>query len=110
MAAPTDREKDGLAVSPANARLSPEEREAAPALFRALLAGQLLHALGERKTGKILAAARRALEMEPRLKIDALDLVDAGTFLPVKKVKGPALLVGAVYAGDVRLTDRVWLG
>jgi pantoate--beta-alanine ligase len=110
VAVPTDRENDGLAVSPANARLSPEEREAAPALFRALLAGQLLHALGERKAGKILSAARRALEMEPRLKIDALDLVDAGTFLPVKKVKGPALLVGAVYAGDTRLTDRVWLG
>ena len=47
--------------------------------------------------------------MEPRLKIDALDLVDAATFLPVKKVKGPALLVGAVYAGETRLTDRVRL-
>ena len=45
MAAPAEREIDGLAVSPANARLSPEEREAAPALFRALLAAQLLHAL-----------------------------------------------------------------
>jgi pantoate--beta-alanine ligase len=110
MAAPTERESDGLAVSPANARHSPEEREAAPALFRALLSGQLLHALGERKAGRILAATRRALEMEPRLKIDSLDLVDAGTLLPVKKLKGPALLVGAVYAGETRLTDRVWLG
>jgi pantoate--beta-alanine ligase len=107
--APTERESDGLAVSPANARLSPEEREAAPALFRALLAGQLLHALGERKARKILAAARRALEMEPRLKIEALDLVDAANHRPVKKVTGPALLEGAVYAGETRLTDRVRL-
>ena len=109
MAAGTEREKDGLAVSPLNARLSPEERRAAPALFRALLAGQLLHALGERKAGKILAVTRGALEMEPGLKIDSLDLVDAGTFLPVKKVNAPALLVGAVYAGETRLTDRVRL-
>lgn len=110
MGAPAERESDGLAVSPVNARLSPEERKAAPALFRALLAAQLLHALGERRAGKILAAARMALAMEPRLKVEALDLVDAGTFLPVKKVKGPALLVGAVYAGETRLTDRIRLG
>ena len=50
-----------------------------------------------------------ALEMEPRLRIEALDLVDAATFLPVKKVKGPALLAGAVWAGGTRLTDRVRL-
>jgi pantoate--beta-alanine ligase len=109
VAVPTERESDGLAVSPVNTRLSPEERKAAPALFRALLAGQLLYALGERKAGKILAAARLALEMEPRLEIDALDLVDVATFLPVKKLKGPALLVGAVWAGETRLTDRVHL-
>ena len=105
----TEREIDGLAVSSVNARLSPDERQAAPALFRALLAGQLLHALGERRAGKILAATRMALEMEPRLEIETLDLVDAETFLPVKKVTGPALLAGAVYAGETRLTDRVRL-
>lgn len=109
MTVPTVRESDGLAVSPANARLSPEERKAAPALFRALLAGQLLHALGERKARKILAAARQALEMEPRLRVDALDLVDAETLRPVEKVTRPALLEGAVYAGETRLTDRVRL-
>ena len=109
MADPMERENDGLAVSPANARLSPEERKAAPALFRALLAGQLLHALGERKAGKILAAARRALEMEPRLRVDALDVVDAQTLLPVKKIRGPALLEGAVTIGGACLTDRVRL-
>lgn len=109
MTAPTERENDGLAVSPANARLSPEERRAAPALFRALLAGQLVHALGERKAVKILAAARQALEMEPGLRVDALDLVDAQTLLPVKKLRGPALLEGAVTIGETRLTDRVRL-
>ena len=110
MTAPAERESDGLAVSSANARLSPDERRAAPALFRALLAAQLLHALGERKAAKLLAAARMALEMEPLLRVDALVLVDAGTLQPVKKVTGPALLEGAVYAGGTRLTDSVRLG
>jgi pantoate--beta-alanine ligase len=110
MAGETLRESDGLAISPVNAELSPEERKAAPALFRALLAGHLLHELGEKKATKILAAVRRALEMEPGLKIDAFSLVDAGTLLPVKKVTGPVLLEGAVYAGRTLLTDRVRFG
>lgn len=110
MAAPAGRESDGLAISPVNAGLSPEERRAAPALFRALLAGHLLHELGEKKAGKILAAARMALEMEPGLRLDTLDLVDERTLLPVEKVKGPVLLRGAVYAGKTRLTDDVRFG
>jgi pantoate--beta-alanine ligase len=110
MPAVAGRESDGLAISPLNAGLSPEERRAAPALFRALLAGHLLHELGEKKARKILAAVRMALEMEPGLRLDALDLVDERTRSPVKKVIGPAVLVAAVYAGKTRLTDSVRFG
>lgn len=110
MAGETLRESDGLAVSPANAGLSEEERRAAPGLFRALLAGRLVHALGERKAGKILAAVRMALEMEPGLRIESLELRDAETRQPVKKLGGPAFLEAAVYAGRTRLTDGVRLG
>src|SRR5512140_2700120 len=110
MADETLRESDGLAVSPANAGLSGEERRAAPGLFRALLAGHLLHALGERKAEKILAAVRMALEMEPGLRIESLELRDAETREPVTRLKGPALLEAAVHAGRPRLTDGVRLG
>ena len=68
---PAPRERDGLLVSPRNADLAPEERAAAPAVFRALLAGQLLYGLGERKSAKILKAVRLALEMEPGLTVEA---------------------------------------
>lgn len=110
MAGENLRESDGLAVSPANADLSGEERRAAPGLFRALLAGHLLHALGERKAERILAAVRLALEMEPGLRIESLELRDAETRQPVNKLRRPALLEAAVHAGRTRLTDGVRLG
>ena len=103
------RERDGLRVSPRNADLSPEERGAAPALFRALLAGQLLHGLGERKSAKILRAVRFALEMEPGLTIEALDVVDAATLRPVEKINGPTVLLAAAWAGKTLLADSVRL-
>ena len=48
--------------------------------------------------------------MEPRLELEALELGDAETRQPVRKVNGPASLEGAVYAGGTRLTDAVRLG
>lgn len=103
------RESDGLRASPRNADLTPEERGAAPAVFRALLAGQLLFSLGEKKSAKILKAMRLALEMEPGLAIEALDVVDAGTLRPVEKINGPAVLIAAAWAGRTLLADSVRL-
>lgn len=110
MTGETPRESDGLAVSPANAGLTDEERRAAPGLFRALLAGHLLHALGERKAPKILAAVRMALEMEPLLRVELLELRDGRTGESVKKLTGSAVLQAVVLAGGTRLTDSVQLG
>jgi pantoate--beta-alanine ligase len=107
---PSPREKDGLRVSPRNADLTPEERAAAPAVFRALLAGQLLHGLGEKRPAKILKAVRLALEMEPILSIEALDLVEAGTLRPVERIEGPVVLFAAAWAGKTLLADSVRFG
>ncbi len=107
---PTVRESDGLALSSRNAYLTPEERKAAPALFRALLATQLLHGLGERKAERLLAAFRMALATEPLLALDTVDLVDVATMRPVATVDGPVLLAAAVRAGRTRLIDNVVFG
>ena len=104
---PAPREKDGLRASPANATLSPEERAAAPALFRALLAGQLVFGLGEKKPAKILKAVRLALDMEPRLSIEAFEVVDAQTLRPVGKLSGAAILIVAAWAGKTLLADSI---
>jgi pantoate--beta-alanine ligase len=103
------RERDGLRASPRNADLTPEERGAAPAVFRALLAGQLLFSLGEKKSAKLLKAMRLALEMEPGLAIEALDVVDAVTLRPVEKINAPAVLIAAAWAGRTLLADSVRL-
>jgi pantoate--beta-alanine ligase len=103
------RESDGLRASPRNADLTPEERGAAPAVFRALLAGQLLFGLGEKKSAKLLKAVRLALEMEPGLAVEALDVVDAVTLRPVEKINGPAVLIAAAWAGKTLLADSVRL-
>jgi pantoate--beta-alanine ligase len=110
LVAPTVRESDGLAMSSRNAYLAPEERKAAPALFRALLVAQLVHELGEKKPEKILKSFRLALETEPRIALESVDLVDAATMRPVGKVDRPVLLAAAVKLGRTRLIDNVVFG
>ncbi|HYN41745.1 MAG TPA: pantoate--beta-alanine ligase, partial [Thermoanaerobaculia bacterium] len=108
--APTVRESDGLAMSSRNAYLSPAERAAAPALFRALLVAQLVAELGEKKLEKVLRAFRLALETEPLITLDSVDLVDAATMRPVERIDRPVLLAAAVKLGRTRLIDNVVFG
>jgi pantoate--beta-alanine ligase len=109
-AGPVPREADGLRVDPVNASLSPEERRAAPALFRALLAGQLLFSLGEKDAQKIVSMVVRALSAEPILSVEAVGLADAATGQALKKVDRSALLAAAIRLGRHRLVDSVRLG
>jgi pantoate--beta-alanine ligase len=93
---PTVRDDDGVAVSSRNAFLSPEEREAAATLPRALFAGQVAHRQGEDP----VAAARVVLYGEPRLEPDYLELA---------RFNGRLHLVAAARAGRTRLIDNVLL-
>jgi pantoate--beta-alanine ligase len=90
---PTVRDGDGLALSSRNAYLSPEERERALALPRALEAGRLAHARGS----DAVAAARGELNgLEPDY-VELLDLGDA------------TVLAAAARVGSTRLIDNVVL-
>jgi len=101
---PTIREKDGLAMSSRNVRLSPEQRQDAPRIRRALLSA----AENFRQTGQeILETARGEIEKSPMTRIDYLELVDAETLQPVDEIKKPAVLATAVFYGDVRLIDNI---
>jgi pantoate--beta-alanine ligase len=104
---PTVREADGLALSSRNQRLTPEERQAAPALFRALSEGQRAIAAGERDPAKVKRVALDVLESEPALRLEYLEVADACRMEPVDWISRDVRLAAAVWLGSTRLIDNV---
>ena len=106
---PTVRDTDGLALSSRNAYLSPEERERALALSRALRAAETLVAEGTRDADAVVAAARAELE-RAGVQPDYLQLRSATDLSPVERVNGSTLLAVAARVGRARLIDNAILG
>lgn len=106
---PTQREDDGLALSSRNAYLTPEERETARTLPRAL--GEAKAAIergGDVKAALDAAVARlRDAGFDP---IDYVALVDAATLEPVTALAGEARLLAAAKLGRTRLIDNLAVG
>lgn len=103
----TVREADGLAMSSRNAYLTPEQRQAAPELFRALsAAAQQLRQPGT-PAAPVLAAACQRLVAAGFHKIDYVELRDAETLATVGQVAAPARLLAAAWMGKARLIDNV---
>lgn len=111
VAVPTVRDADGLALSSRNAYLTPEQRAAAPALYRALCQAEELGRQGVRDAGQLRRAVRAVLEAEPLLEaIDYVSVADAGTLAELELVQGRAMVSAAVRLGAVRLLDNVVVG
>lgn len=106
---PTVREADGLAMSSRNARLSPEQREAAGCLFLALSEAAELARSGERDAGRLVAVMAREIGATPQARLDYAAVVDDDTFEEVRTVDPPARAVVAARFGDVRLIDNLLL-
>lgn len=105
--AETAREHDGLARSSRNSYLSPDERKLAPALHRALQAGEEAVTRGTGDVSAVETLMRRTIEETPGIEIDYLAVVDPETFLPPADFRSNILLVGAVRLGRTRLIDNV---
>ena len=105
----TVREADGLAMSSRNAYLSPEERQRALALSRALRAADECVRSGVRNTTQIAGAARAVLERTPGLEIEYVGAVDAETLKPMEKLDRAVVVAIAARVGKTRLIDNVVL-
>ena len=101
---PTVRADDGLALSSRNVRLSPEDRQEALLLSRALFAARDVVAAGERDAERVRAAALAHLR-DP----EYLAIVDPISFSPLTTIAAPALVAVAAHVGPVRLIDNIVL-
>ena len=102
---PIVREADGLAMSSRNVYLSPEERQRALCISRAIRgAEELLHS-GARVPAVLKDLVRESLDEVDR--IDYIELVDSNTMKPVTEVSGPVTLAVAAYVGNTRLLDNL---
>jgi pantoate--beta-alanine ligase len=104
---PTHREHDGLAMSSRNAYLSPEERQWALAIPRALQKARELIERGERSPRTVTDAVRAELVAEGKLKVEYIEIVAAADLELVVPLVGRVLIAVAVYCGDARLIDNV---
>jgi pantoate--beta-alanine ligase len=103
---PTVREADGLALSSRNAYLSPQERQAAPVLYRALLAARAAFEAGERNAATLRSAMSTVLAAEPLANPDYVSVADPDTLIELEQVERGALLSLAVRIGATRLIDN----
>ena len=104
---PTVREPDGLAMSSRNTRLSPPERQAAPAIYKALK--QIPGLLKTNSLPEIKEMLIREIQENGILKVEYLDFADAATLKIVQEAvpSGQKLIACiAVHAGPVRLIDN----
>ena len=106
---PIVREADGLAMSSRNAYLSPEQRQAAPVLYRALTMAQAAVAVGERDAERLRQQMTTLIAAEPLARLDYISVANHQTLQEVAHIEGPVLVSGAIFLGQTRLIDNMIL-
>ncbi len=107
VACPIKREGDGLALSSRNVRLTAEQRQLAPNIYRVLKEScnfAKSHTVAE--TEKFVVDSLNAL---PQMEVEYYSIVDALTMQPVSDWADADSITGCitVYCGEVRLIDNI---
>lgn len=107
VACPIKREDDGLALSSRNVRLTAEQRQLAPNIYRVLKEScnfAKSHTVAE--TEKFVVDSLNAL---PQMEVEYYSIVDALTMQPVSDWADAYSITGCitVYCGEVRLIDNI---
>jgi pantoate--beta-alanine ligase len=105
---PTLREKDGLAMSSRNMRLSEAERVKAVTIYRTL--SYIKERIQPGDTGPILTAGR-AMLANAGFRTDYLEIAEAGSLAPLSVWNGKQDLVvlAAAFLNNIRLIDNMVL-
>lgn len=106
---PTVREPDGLALSSRNVFLAPEERSAALALSRGLLAAADAAEVGERSGAALEGIVAAEMEAAGLAGAEYVALADAAAATRIPTLDRVAFLAVAARVGAVRLIDNVFL-
>jgi len=106
---PIVREPDGLAMSSRNVYLSPQERQAAQVLYRALRAAEAAFRAGERDAGRLRALMAETIDAQPLARRQYVSCADPDTLQELNGEVRRALLSMAVYVGTTRLIDNLLL-
>ena len=103
------REKDGLAMSSRNARLTKEHREIAPFIYKILTKAK--KEFGTKNALEVVNLVENELKKQPLLELEYFEIADEETLQPIKnkdqKQKYRAFI--AVFAGKIRLIDNISL-
>jgi pantoate--beta-alanine ligase len=104
---PIVREKDGLAMSSRNRRLSSEEREKAPRIAELLF--KSITFVSARSIAETITFVTEGLASDPVFRLEYFEIVDGDTLQPVEKWADSEHIVGciAVFCGPVRLIDNI---
>jgi pantoate--beta-alanine ligase len=106
---PIVREPDGLALSSRNVYLTPEQRTAAPVLYRALSAARKEWMEGEREGSRLRQAMRLVLDREPLALTEYVSAANPQTLEELGLAENGVLLSMAVRVGKARLIDNLLL-
>ncbi len=104
---PIAREADGLAMSSRNSRLSPQARQQATCLYRALQAAQAAFTAGRRDAAQLRAVMLAEIERSPLTRVDYVSIAHPDTLAELETITGKALLSLAIFLDGVRLIDNL---
>lgn len=106
---PIVRETDGLALSSRNVYLTPEERQQALVLSRAIATARQMAGAGVRDAGEIVATLRALIAAQPAARIDYLQICHQDTLQEQALIDSDSVLLLAVFVGKTRLIDNSFL-
>lgn len=109
IACPIHREKDGLAMSSRNIRLTKEQRVSAPFIYKTLK--QAKAEFGTKNALEVVKWVENEFKNHPLFNLEYFEIADEDTLLPVETKNSTKKYRAfiAVFAGKIRLIDNISL-